>query len=79
MAQVASARARVQALRSGTVDREQLQLAHGQLLEAMERYADELVRRRLPIPPVLRDDLRLYREIWARLPGHRPYRPRDER
>ena len=78
MAQVTAARARVMELRSGTVDRDQLQLAHGELLEAMELYAAELARRRLPIPPSLRDDLRLYREIRVRPTTGRPYRPRSD-
>ena len=78
MAQVSAARARVRALRSGTVDREQLQVAHSDLLEAMELYAAELARRRLPIPPGLRDDLRLYREIRVRPSASRPYRPRSD-
>lgn len=77
MAEVTAARARVQALRCGTVDRDQLQLAHDQLLAAMERLAADLARRRLPIPPSLRDDLRLYREIRVRPSPARPYRPRD--
>lgn len=77
MAEVTAARARVRALRCGTVDRDQLQLAHDQLLAAMERLAAELARRRLPIPPSLRDDLRLYREIRVRPSPARPYRPRE--
>ena len=78
MAQVSAARARVMQLRTGTVDRDLLQLAHGDLLEAMEQYAAELARRRLPIPPALRDDLRLYREIRVRPTTSRPYRPRND-
>jgi len=75
--QVAAARSQVRALRAGTVDRDQLQCAHGLLLAAMESYAAELDRRRLPIPPALRDDIRLYREIGVRPSPTRPYRPRD--
>jgi len=78
VSQVSAARARVRSLRAGTVDREQLQIAHGALLDAMERYAAELERRRLPIPPPLRDDIRLYREIGARPSPSRPYRPRTD-
>lgn len=79
MAEVTEARARVRSLRGGTVDRDQLQFAQGQLLNAMELLAAELERRRLPIPPSLRDDLRLYREIRVRPSPSKPYRPRQER
>ena len=74
--QVTAARAQVRSLRAGAVDRDQLQGAHGLLLTAMESYAAELDRRRLPIPPALRDDIRLYREIGVRPSPSRPYRPR---
>lgn len=77
MAQVTAARMRVRSLRCGTVDRDQLNLAQDQLLAAMELYAAELERRRLPIPRSLRDDLRLYREIRMRPSPSVPYRPRD--
>lgn len=77
VSQVSAARARVRSLRAGTVDREQLQIAHGVLLDAMERYAAELDRRRLPTPPSLRDDLRLYRELQVRPSAAKAYRPRD--
>ena len=74
--EVGEARARVQALRCGAVDREDLRSAHGALLEAMEAYAAELDRRRLPTPPALRDDLRLYRELRTRPGPPPPYRKR---
>ncbi|WP_442277518.1 hypothetical protein [Terrabacter sp. 2YAF2] len=37
--------------------------ARAVLLDALESLAAELVRRRLPTPPALRDDLRLQRGI----------------
>ena len=74
---VLAARSRVQTLRSGAVDRDELQVAHGVLLEAMEQYAAELDRRRLPTPPGLRDDLRLYRELRVRPEPAKPYHPRS--
>lgn len=77
MAQVTAAHARVRSLRCGAVNRDHLNLAQDQLLEAMERYAAELGRRRLPSPRWLRDDLRLYREIRGRPTPAVPYRPRD--
>jgi hypothetical protein len=77
MARVTAARDLVRSLRSGAVSRDQLNLAQGQLLDAMERYAAELDRRRLPIPRSLRDDLRLYREIQVRPAPTARYRPRD--
>jgi hypothetical protein len=74
---VTAARSQVRALRAGAVDRDQLQGAHALLLSAMEAYAAELDRRRLPIPPTLRDDIRLYREIGVSPSPARPYRPRS--
>lgn len=76
MSQVRAARAEVRALRAGRVDHDQLLLARGRLLDAMELYAAELVRRRLPTPPALRDDLRLYREIRVRHTAAGPHRSR---
>jgi hypothetical protein len=60
---VHAARADVSLLRSGRVDVALLIAARDVLLDATERYAAELVRRRLPMPPGLRDDLRLQRRI----------------
>ncbi|TQM57326.1 hypothetical protein [Humibacillus xanthopallidus] len=77
MAQVTAAQSRVRSLRCGAVNRDQLNLAQDQLLAAMELYAAELERRRLPIPRSLRDELRLYREIRVRPSPSVPYRPRD--
>ncbi|GAA2157505.1 hypothetical protein FHX52_2603 [Humibacillus xanthopallidus] len=77
MAQVAAAQTRVRSLRCGAVNRDHLNLAQDELLEAMERYAAELGRRRLPNPRWLRDDLRLYREIRVRPDPSAAYRPRD--
>jgi len=58
-----AARSRVDALRAGTVDPTRLLAARGVLLGAIESYAGDLIRRGLPIPPRLRDDLRLQRGI----------------
>ena len=63
MSLVHAARADVRVLRSGRVDAALLMAARGALLDATERYAAELVRRGLPMPPGLRDDLRLQRRI----------------
>ena len=65
MAAVRTARDDVESLRSGKVDPALLVSARGVLLDALEHYAAELVRRRLPMPPTLRDDLRLQRGIRA--------------
>jgi hypothetical protein len=66
MSLVRAARGNVDVLRAGKVDPALLLAARGVLLEAMERYAAELVRLRLPMPPGLRDDLRLQRGIHDR-------------
>ncbi len=63
VAAVRAARGDVDALRSGKVDPALLVTARGLLLDALESLAAELVRRRLPVPPALRDDLRLQRGI----------------
>jgi len=63
---VRAARRDVQALRAGKVDPALLLAARGVLLDAMENYATELARRGLPMPPALRDDLRLHRAIRDR-------------
>ncbi len=60
---VHAARCDVDAQRSGKVDPALLVAARAVLLEALESLAAELVRRRLPMPPALRDDLRLQRGI----------------
>lgn len=60
---VHAARCDVDALRSGKVDPALLVAARAVLLDALESLAAELVRRRLPMPPALRDDLRLQRGI----------------
>jgi hypothetical protein len=65
MATVRTARDDVESLRTGKVDPALLVSARGVLLDALEVYATELVRRRLPMPPTLRDDLRLQRGIRA--------------
>ncbi|MBB2986505.1 hypothetical protein [Terracoccus luteus] len=66
MSEVRDARRSVRALRVGKVDPDLLLRARELLLLAMENYAAELVSRRLPIPPTLRDDLRLQRDIHSR-------------
>jgi hypothetical protein len=63
---VRAARGEVHALRAGRVDPALLVAARGVLLDAMESLAAELVRRRLPMPPGLRDDLRLQRGLRGR-------------
>jgi hypothetical protein len=50
-------------MRAGRVDPALLLSARGVLLDAMEDFAAELHRCRLPVPPGLRDDLRLLRTI----------------
>jgi len=61
--QVGAARREVLTRRAGRVDPALLLAARGVLLGAMEDYAAELHRCRLPVPPGLRDDLRLLRAI----------------
>lgn len=63
MSAVRAASSDVETLRSGRVDPALLVAARGVLLDALERLAAELDRRRLPMPPALRDDLRLQRSI----------------
>lgn len=79
MAAVRAASNDVDALRTGRVDPALLVAARGVLLEALERLAAELARRRLPLPPALRDELRLQRGIRGalrlRLPPTGPSRP----
>ena len=58
---IQAARETVRARRSTPVLPLQLASAHRVLLAALEAYADELGRRRIPIPPGLRDELRLQR------------------
>lgn len=60
---VGEARRDVQVLRAGRVEPALLLTARGVLLGALEDYVDELTRCRLPVPPGLRDDLRLQRTI----------------
>ena len=60
---VRAAREGVHAMRAAPVFQPSLLSARQTLLCAMEAYADELTARRLPIPPQLRDDLRLHRDI----------------
>ncbi|GAA2740821.1 hypothetical protein GCM10009868_04470 [Terrabacter aerolatus] len=67
MARVRAARSEVDVLRSGRVDPAMLVTARGVLLDALEGLAAELLRRRLPVPPALRDELRLQRRIRGAL------------
>src|SRR5689334_2989657 len=53
MSLVRAARGDVRALRAGSVDPALLVAARGVLLDAMEGYAAELAKRRLPLPPGL--------------------------
>ena len=62
------ARQEVAARRMSPVTQSSLLSARQELLRVMEVYSDELTARRLPVPPQLRDDLRLYRDI-RRNPG----------
>jgi hypothetical protein len=67
-----TARAEVRAMRAAPVVPANLLSARQTLLSAMEAYADELTVLRLPIPPQLRDDLRLQRDI-RRHPSGSPW------
>lgn len=69
---IRAARAEVRAMRVAPVVQTALLSARQTLLRAMEAYADELSVRRLPIPPRLRDDLRLQRDI-RRHPNASPW------
>jgi hypothetical protein len=60
---VRAARDEVAARRMSPVTQTSLLSARQELLRVMELYSDELTARRLPVPPQLRDDLRLYRDI----------------
>ena len=62
---VQAARETVRARRSTPVLPLQLASAHRVLLAALEAYADELGRSRIPIPPRLRDELRLQRLSYS--------------
>ena len=63
MADVRAAREEVGSLRGAPMMHDRLRSARQILLRAMEAYAAELTARRLPIPPQLRDELRLQRRI----------------
>ncbi|GAA2165467.1 hypothetical protein [Pedococcus bigeumensis] len=74
---VRAAREEVAARRMQPVTQTSLLSARRELLRVMEVYADELIARRLPVPPQLRDDLRLLRDIRSN-PGsdwHRRGKP----
>lgn len=60
---VRAARDEVAARRMSPVTPSLLLSARQELLRVMELYSDELTARRLPVPPQLRDDLRLYRDL----------------
>jgi hypothetical protein len=57
------AREEVGQLRRGRIMHDRLLAARQSLLVAMDSYAAELTARGLPIPPGLRDDLRLQHSI----------------
>jgi hypothetical protein len=57
------AREEVGKLRRGPIAHERLLAARQTLLKAMESFAAELTARGLPIPPRLRDDLRLQQNL----------------
>ncbi len=63
------ARQEVKELRAAAGPGQPLIAAHLSLLTAMETYTAELVARHLPIPPRLRDELRLQRSIRFRRSG----------
>ena len=58
---IQAAREAVRLRRSSPVAPLQLASAHRRLLAALEAYADELSRRRIPVPPRLRDEVRMRR------------------
>ena len=58
----------VSRLRRAPLPPDRLAAARQSLLAALESYAAELTARRLPVPPRLRDDLRLQRSIGTQ-PG----------
>lgn len=58
---IQAARETVRARRSTPVVPLELASAHRGLLAALEAYAVELGRRRMPVPPRLRDEIRLQR------------------
>ena len=60
---VRAARDEVAAQRVSPVVQPNLLSARQELLRVMELYSDELTTRRLPVPPQMRDDLRLLRDI----------------
>lgn len=60
---VRQAREMVHARRMPPVVRADLRIARSCLLEALEAYAAELRLLGMPIPPRLRDDLRLLRQL----------------
>ena len=60
---VREARLEVAARRESPVTVSSLLSARQELLRVMEIYSDELIARRLPVPPQLRDELRLHRDI----------------
>jgi hypothetical protein len=67
---VRAARDEVAARRMSPVAQLTLLSARQELLRVMEAYSDELTARRLPVPPQLRDDLRLYRDIRRNPSGY---------
>jgi hypothetical protein len=64
-------RIRLRAARSGGRS-EVIQAAHEELVATLTVYVDELVARRLPVPYLLRDELRIYERT---LDSYTPSRP----
>lgn len=51
---------------------EVIQVAHEELVASLTLYVDELVARRLPVPYLLRDELRIYEGTLAAYSPSRP-------
>jgi hypothetical protein len=63
---VHEARSEVDRCRHGRVVREDLAAAHRELLRALQEYTTALERHALPVPPRLRAELRLHRDLFER-------------
>lgn len=66
MARLRDARLEAQRMRQPPASHEQLRAAQSELLSAMQDYCDELTERSLPIPPQLRDDMRMMSRTVSR-------------
>jgi hypothetical protein len=58
------ARRGVAARRTGRGHRDDLARAHRDLLAALEAFTGALVEHGLPVPPALRTELQLHRDLW---------------